>query len=221
MKPTPARAKEVLRRLDPEYANLTTGLTHRSPFELLMATILSAQCTDERVNMVTPALFARFPDATSIAHADHEEIEILIHSCGFFRNKTKNMQGAARVLLEEFGGQVPTTMRELLRLPGVARKTANVVLSHAFGKNEGIAVDTHVQRLSRRLGFSQHDDPKKIESDLMKLLPSRGWGRISDVLIWHGRRVCVARAPRCHECVLADICPSVQFGAGSQTLRKA
>jgi endonuclease III len=220
MRSAPARAKEVLKRLDPQYAHLTTGLTYRSPFELLMATILSAQCTDERVNMVTPLLFARFPDVTSIAHADSEEIEILIHSCGFFRNKTKNMQGAARVLLEEFGGQVPCTMRELLRLPGVARKTANVVLSHAFATNEGIAVDTHVQRLSRRLGFSQHDDPKKIESDLMKLLPSRSWGRISDVLIWHGRRVCVARAPRCHECVLADICPSVELGAGSQTLRK-
>jgi endonuclease III len=203
-----AQAKEVVRRLEPLYGHLSTGLTFGSPLELLVATILSAQCTDERVNTVTPMLFSTFPDVEAYAHADPASIETIIHSCGFFRNKTKSIQATATALLERYDGRVPSTMRELITLPGVARKTANVVLSHAFDRNEGIAVDTHVQRLSHRLGLSQEQDPVKIERDLMGLLPKRLWGRISDLLIWHGRHVCVARLPRCAECVLADICPS-------------
>jgi len=202
------RAREVLDRLDPVYADLTCGLHFDSPLQLLVATILSAQCTDERVNMVTPALFARYPTAADLAAADPIELETIIHSCGFFRNKAKNIQGAARALEERFQGQVPDTMVELLTLPGVARKTANVVLSHAFGRNEGIAVDTHVQRLSQRLGFTRQKEPVKIEKVLMKLAPRERWGRFSDVLIWHGRKVCVARKPLCGACILADICPS-------------
>jgi endonuclease III len=203
-----AQAKEVVRRLEPLYGHLSTGLTFSSPLELLVATILSAQCTDERVNTITPTLFSVFRDAEAYARADPARIETIIHSCGFFRNKTKSIQATATALLDRYDGQVPSTMRELITLPGVARKTANVVLSHAFGRNEGIAVDTHVMRLSHRLGLSNEQDPVKIERDLMSLLPKTLWGRISDLLIWHGRRVCVARSPRCAECLLADICPS-------------
>lgn len=195
-------------RLEPLYGHLTTGLTFSTPLELLLATILSAQCTDERVNTVTPTLFAMFHRADEYARADPAQIETIIHSCGFFRNKTKSIQATATALVERFNGEVPDTMKDLITLPGVARKTANVVLSHAFGRNEGIAVDTHVHRLSRRLGLTQEQDPVKIERDLMLLLPRKSWGRTSDLLIWHGRRVCSARAPRCGECVLADICPS-------------
>lgn len=203
-----AQAKEVVRRLEPLYGHLSTGLAFSSPLELLVATILSAQCTDERVNTITPTLFSVFRDAESYAQADPASIETIIHSCGFFRNKTKSIQATATALLDRYDGQVPSTMRELITLPGVARKTANVVLYHAFGRNEGIAVDTHVMRLSHRLGLTSEQDPVKIERDLMGLLPKTLWGRISDLLIWHGRRVCVARSPRCAECVLADICPS-------------
>jgi endonuclease III len=195
-------------RLDPLYSDLTTGLTFGTPLQLLVATILSAQCTDERVNTVTPILFERYPSAQTLADARREELERIIHPLGFFRNKAKNIQMAAQTLVDRFGGDVPQTMAELVTLPGVARKTANVVLAHAFGKNEGIAVDTHVQRLARRLGLSTQLDPEKIEAELMVLVPQAGWGRVSDELIWHGRRVCVARSPRCGECVLADICPS-------------
>lgn len=202
------RAREVVSRLDPLYADLTTGLTFETPLQLLVATILSAQCTDERVNMVTPSLFARYPDARALAEAQPEELETIIHSCGFFRNKAKNIQAATRMLVDRFGGDVPQTMAELIALPGVARKTANVVLAHAFGKNEGIAVDTHVHRLSGRLKLTRHVDPVKIEVDLMRLLPREHWGRLSDVLIWHGRRTCFARKPACVACALADICPS-------------
>lgn len=208
-----ARAAEVLRRLQPLYGHLTTGLTHSSPLELLVATILSAQCTDERVNQVTPALFARFVSPSDYATADREEIETIIRSCGFYRNKARNIQAAASALMERFGGDVPATMEELVTLPGVARKTANVVLSHAFRRYEGIAVDTHVGRLSRRLGLSKHQDPARVESDLMRLVPREDWGRMSDLLIWHGRRVCFARNPRCSECVLAGICPSAGIGS--------
>jgi endonuclease-3 len=203
-----AQAKEVVRRLEPLYGNLSTGLTFNSPLELLVATILSAQCTDERVNTVTPTLFSTFHNAENYAQADPDNIESIIHSCGFFRNKTKSIQATATALVERYDGQVPDTMKDLITLPGVARKTANVVLFHAFGRNEGIAVDTHVQRLSRRLGLTTEQDPVRVERDLMGLLPKRLWGRISDLLIWHGRRICVARSPRCAECVLADICPS-------------
>lgn len=201
-----------MRRLDPVYATLTTGLNYATPLELLVATILSAQCTDERVNTVTPLLFARYRTAAEYAEADREELETIIHPCGFYRNKAKNIQAAAHTLVECFGGKVPATMDELLTLPGVARKTANVVLAHAFGRNEGIAVDTHVQRLSRRLGLSAQTQPEKIEADLMALVPREQWGRVSDVLIWHGRRVCSARSPRCAECMVADLCPSAGIG---------
>ena len=202
------RAREVVARLDPLYRGLTTGLRFRTPLELLMATILSAQCTDERVNMVTPVLFARYGTAREYAEADPEELESIIHSCGFFRNKRKSIQAAGAALCDHYGGEVPMTMAELITLPGVARKTANVVLSHAFGRNEGIAVDTHVARLAARLRLSRERDPVKIERDLMRLVPGEQWGRLSDVLIWHGRRVCDARRPRCGTCVLADVCPS-------------
>lgn len=203
-----SQARDVVNRLEPLYGHLTTGLSFSTPLELLVATILSAQCTDERVNTVTPILFAGFHSADEYARADPAQIEEIIHSCGFFRNKTKNIQATATALVERFNGEVPNTMKDLITLPGVARKTANVVLSHAFGRNEGIAVDTHVHRLSRRLGLTQEQDPVTIERDLMALLPRKSWGRISDLLIWHGRRVCSARSPRCGECVLADICPS-------------
>jgi len=211
-RPLKAHAAEIIRRLDPLYADLTTGLNFTTPLELMVATILSAQCTDERVNLVTPALFARFPTEQAYAEADSAELEEIIHSCGFFRNKAKNIQGAARGLLERFGGEVPQTMAELITLPGVARKTANVVLAHAFGRHEGIAVDTHVMRLSRRLGLTVQQEPVKIELALMELLPAEDWGRLSDVLIWHGRHVCAARSPRCERCALADICPSAGTG---------
>ncbi len=202
------RALEVVTRLDPLYAHLTTGLVATTPLELLVATILSAQCTDERVNTVTPELFARFRSAADYASAEREELEGIIHSCGFYRNKARNIQGMARELLARFGGEVPASMAELVTLPGVARKTANVVLSHAFGASEGIAVDTHVQRLSQRLRLTRESDPVKIEADLMRSMPRHKWGRISDVLIWHGRLICTARSPQCGACILADICPS-------------
>jgi endonuclease-3 len=202
------RASEVLRILDPPYAGMTTGLTYESPLQLLVATILSAQCTDERVNMVTPFLFERYPLVDDLADSDPDEMEAIIHSCGFFRNKTKNIRAATEAIRDRFGGDVPATMKELITLPGVARKTANVVLAHAFGRNEGIAVDTHVQRLAGRLGLTTESDPVKIEADLMALVPRKYWGRLSDVLIWHGRRVCFARRPACDRCALAEICPS-------------
>jgi endonuclease III len=203
------RVREIALRLEPEYADLSCGLNFSTPLELVVATILSAQCTDERVNTVTPALFARFPTVEDYANAAPEEIESIVRSCGFYRNKTKSIQGMARTLVDGYSGEVPATMKELLTLPGVARKTANVVLTHAFGRDEGIAVDTHVQRLSRRLGLTVEEDPVKIERDLMALAPRRGWGRLSDLLIWHGRRVCASRIPACARCVLADFCPSV------------
>jgi endonuclease-3 len=208
MSATREYATEILRRLDPLYSELTTGLNFSTPLELLVATILSAQCTDERVNMVTPALFARYQDARAYADADREALEEMIHSCGFYRNKARNIQGMAVALVERHGGEVPGTMEELLTLPGVARKTANVVLAHAFGRNEGIAVDTHVQRLAKRLGLSAQSTPEKVEVDLMRLTDSDQWGRLSDVLIWHGRRVCAAKSPACPRCVLAELCPS-------------
>jgi endonuclease-3 len=209
---TRARAWEIIRRLDPLYAGMTTGLNFTTPLELLVATILSAQCTDERVNLVTPSLFTRCRTADEYGAIGQEELEGIIHSCGFFRNKAKNIKAAAQVLAERFGGEVPQTMEELVSLPGVARKTANVVLAHAFGKNQGIAVDTHVQRLARRLGLTSETDAPKIEADLMALVQSEYWGRLSDVLIWHGRRVCSARNPRCEGCALADLCPSARTG---------
>ena len=197
-------------RLKQLYPDATCSLDYETPVQLLVATILSAQCTDERVNKVTPALFARFPDADAMADADLAEIESLVKSTGFYRNKAKNIQGACYKIVTEFDGSVPQTMEDLISLPGVARKTANVVMAHAFGINAGVTVDTHVKRLSNRLGFTKHSDPRKIEPDLMKLLPQSDWENWSIRLIYHGRAVCNARNPACDLCQLVDLCPSAK-----------
>lgn len=173
-----------------------------------MATILSAQCTDAVVNKVTPALFDKYRSPKEYSEADTSELENIIHSCGFYRNKAKSIQGAARTLLEKYDGKVPDTMAEMLALPGVARKTANVVLHNAFGKEEGIAVDTHVKRVSRLLSLTTHNNPDLIEKDLMSIVPKGYWGRFTYLLIEHGRNICIARRPKCHDCVLSDLCPS-------------
>ena len=204
------QAVEVYARLAREYPDAHCELDHRTPLELLCATILSAQCTDKRVNMVTPTLFARYPDARALAAADPAELEDIIRSTGFFRNKTKSLLGMSGAVVEKHGGEVPATMDELVTLPGVGRKTANVVLGNAFGRNEGIVVDTHVSRLSARLGFTTETDAVKIEEALMPLFPREQWTMLSHLLIFHGRRVCEARTPRCGECVLNDICPSAR-----------
>ncbi len=196
-----------LKRLYPE---ATCSLNYQTPVQLLVAVILSAQCTDERVNKVTPALFARFPDAKSLAFAEREELETLIRSTGFYRNKAKNIQGACQKILKDFQGEVPKTMEELLTLPGVARKTANVVLAHAYGMIEGVTVDTHVKRLSNRLGLTTNNDPVKIERDLMALLPQPDWETFSISIIYHGRAVCKARNPACFSCQLASLCPTAK-----------
>lgn len=214
--PKKKRAIEVLSRLKHLYPDATCSLNYETPVQLLVATILSAQCTDERVNMVTPALFERFPDAYALAEADLSEIEALVKSTGFYRNKAKNIQGACRKIVTDFGGEVPRTMEELTSLPGAARKTANVVLAHAFGINAGVTVDTHVKRLSRLLGFTKQTDPKKIEQDLMKLIPQPDWENWSIRLIYHGRAVCNARKPACDRCQLADLCPSAVMSEAAQ-----
>ncbi len=201
------RALEILDRLEREYPDAECALHHRNAFELLVATILSAQCTDERVNQVTPALFARYPTAEELAAARQEELEELIRSTGFFRNKAKNLLGMANALVERHGGEVPAEMDALVKLPGVGRKTANVVLGNAFGRAEGVVVDTHVKRLSGRLALTTHTDPAKVERDLMTLLPRDRWGAVEHLLIWHGRAVCDARRPRCGVCVVASRCP--------------
>lgn len=179
-----------------------------NPFQLAVATVLSAQCTDKRVNMVTPVLFARFPDAAALAGAEVADIETIIRSTGFFRAKAKNITGLARAVVDRHGGQLPDSMDALVVLPGVGRKTANVILGNAFGKNEGVVVDTHVGRLSRLLGLTRQDDPVKVEHDLAAIFPRRSWTMLAHLLIWHGRRVCVARSPRCGECTLSGLCPS-------------
>ena len=202
------RAQEVLIRLKAEYPDATCSLDYETPMQLLVATILSAQCTDERVNKVTPALFGKYPTAEAMATAELSDIEELVRSTGFYRNKSKNIQGSCRMIVEEFGGEVPRTMPELLKLPGVARKTANVVLAHAFGINAGVTVDTHVKRLTNRLGLTDYQDPKRIERDLMQLLPQPDWENWSIRLIYHGRAVCSARKPECDRCFLSDLCPS-------------
>jgi endonuclease-3 len=201
-------ALEVLSRLKRTYPDARTELDYETPLQLLVATILSAQCTDKRVNMVTPLLFRTFPTAAALADAPREELEEIIKSTGFFRNKTKSLIGLGKALVERHNGEVPDSMEALVKLPGVGRKTANVVLGNAFGKNVGIVVDTHVARLSHRLGFTKETDPVKIEQDLMQLFPSEDWTLLSHLLIFHGRRVCIARAPKCEICVLNDICPS-------------
>lgn len=201
------RALTLLARLKELYPDATCTLYYKTPVQLLVATMLSAQCTDERVNQVTPTLFAQFPDASAMAQAPREEIETLIRSTGFYRNKAKNIQGACEMIVSEFDGQVPNTMNNLLKLPGVARKTANVVLAHAYGINAGVTVDTHVKRISNRLGLTENSDPKRIEKDLMALLPQAEWENWSIRLIYHGREVCKARQPLCDTCTLADLCP--------------
>ena len=199
---------EVLARLKTEYPDAHCALHHDSPYQLIVATILSAQCTDARVNMVTPALFTRYPSVHELAGADQSELEEMIKSTGFFRNKAKSLIGMARAVVAEHGGTLPRTMDELRALPGVGRKTANVVLGNAFGLNEGITVDTHVTRLSQLLGLTRHTDAEKIEQDLMKVIPREDWTLVSHLLIEHGRRVCIARRPQHEKCVLRDICPS-------------
>jgi len=204
---TDDRAAELIRRLHIAYPDARCSLDYADAFQLLVATILSAQCTDERVNMVTPALFARYPTPETMAHASTEDIEALIKSTGFYRNKAKSILGAARKIVEEFGGTVPRTMVELLTVPGAARKTANVVLSNAYDIVEGIAVDTHVGRLAGRLGLSAEATPEKIEQDLMRVLAREEWRFTNHALIAHGRAICQARKPNCAACVLVDICP--------------
>ncbi|MBE9197718.1 endonuclease III [Nodularia sp. LEGE 06071] len=202
------RALEILARLQSLYPDATCSLNYSTPVQLLVATILSAQCTDERVNKVTPALFERFPDAASLANADLEELENLVRSTGFYRNKAKNIQGACRMIVSDFDSVVPNQMEQLLLLPGVARKTGNVVLAHAYGINAGVTVDTHVKRLSQRLGLTKFPDPIRIEKDLIKLLPQPDWENWSIRLIYHGRAVCKARSPVCEACDLSDLCPT-------------
>ena len=205
-----ARAKEIFRRLKKRYPDAHCELDHRNAFELLCATILSAQCTDARVNLVTPELFQRYPDAEALAMARPEEVEAIIRSTGFFRNKTKSLIGMANAVVERQGGRIPDSMETLRVLPGVGRKTANVILGNAFGINEGVTVDTHVTRLSHLLRLSRNTDAEGIERDLMALFPQRDWALLSHLLIFHGRRTCIARRPKCGECVIADLCPSAQ-----------
>lgn len=202
------RAPEILTRLLAAYPDASCALDYRNAFQLLCATILSAQCTDVRVNLVTPTLFDRYPTPAALARAKAGDVEAIIKSTGFFRNKAKSLIGMARALVADHGGEVPRTMDELRMLPGVGRKTANVVLGNAYGINEGITVDTHVTRLSRLLGLTRHDDPARIEQDLMPLFPRDHWALVSHLLIFHGRQVCIARRPRCADCVLNDFCPS-------------
>jgi endonuclease-3 len=202
----PKRIIELLKRLNATYPEPKCALTHRNAWELTVATILSAQCTDVRVNMVTPELFAKYPTPADLARVEPEQIEPDIHTTGFFRNKAKSIVGAARKVVQEFGGKVPETMDEILTLPGVARKTANVVLGSWFGKAVGVVVDTHVYRLSRRLELTKADNPVKIEQDLMKVIPQESWIDFSHQLIWHGRKICIARKPKCAECPLENLC---------------
>lgn len=202
------RAARVYEHLAHEYPDAKCALDYGSPFQLAVATILSAQCTDVRVNMVTPELFRRFPDAPSLAAADQAELEELIRSTGFFRNKARSLLGMARTVTEDHGGELPRTMKELAALPGIGRKTANVVLGNAFGIDEGVVMDTHVKRLSGRLGFTAETNPDKIERDLMALFSRESWTMLAHLLIYHGRAVCPARRPRCNECAVSNICPS-------------
>lgn len=202
------RAEAVFDLLHREHPDAHCALDHSNPFELTVATILSAQCTDERVNQVTPELFREYPDAESLAGARQEDVERIIHSTGFFRNKAKNLIGMADAVVERHGGEIPRTLVELVKLPGVGRKTANVVLGNAFGIDEGVVVDTHVKRLSNRLGLTAEESPVKVERDLVKVFPRDRWTLLSHILIFHGRRVCPARSPKCEECVVAHLCPS-------------
>jgi endonuclease-3 len=204
----PERIAAILKALDEAYPNVECALAHRSPWELLVATILSAQCTDVRVNMVTPELFKRFPTPDAMAKATLPELEALIRTTGFFHNKAKSIQGAARKVVAEFGGQIPQTLAELITIPGAARKTANVVLGVSFGKAEGVVVDTHVFRIASRLGLAKGDTPQKVEQELMRVIPQDRWIVFSHQLIHHGRQVCHARKPQCGRCNLEQLCRS-------------
>lgn len=206
--PQQRRARLANKALAKLYPDAHCALTHQSPLQLLVATILSAQCTDARVNMVTPALFEKCPDAKAFAEADLRELEQMIKSTGFFRNKAKNIKECCRAIVAEHGGKVPDTLEELVKLPGIGRKTANVVLGDAFGV-PGITVDTHVGRLSRRIGLTNHTDPVKVEHDLMKLIPKKAWTIFSHRMIFHGRQVCFARKPNCDGCLLKTFCPKI------------
>ena len=206
------RAPIIFERLRAKYPKTVPALDHHNAWELLVATVLAAQCTDARENMVTPKLFARWPGPAELAKATQEELEEVIRSTGFYHNKAKNLLGAATRVTKDFKGAVPRTMAELITLPGVARKTANIVLSNSFGVHEGIAVDTHVTRLAYRLGLTDFEDAVKIERDLMPLFPQEQWGEINHLLVYHGRETCMARKPNCPECVLTDICPKRGVG---------
>ena len=206
--PLGPHATEVFARLKRAHPDAHCELDYQTPLQLLVATILSAQCTDKRVNMVTPVFFRTFPTAASMADAPLEQLQDVIRSTGFFRNKAKSLIGLGKALVERHNGEVPGSMDELVKLPGVGRKTANVVLGNAFGRSEGVVVDTHVGRLSTRLGLTRQTDPVKVERELMPLFPRDEWTNVAHVLIFHGRRVCDARAPRCDACIVADICPS-------------
>jgi endonuclease III len=211
---TALRTAEILKRLKKTYPDAHCALNHSNAFELLVATILSAQCTDERVNIVTADLFRKYRGARDFAAVSQEELEVDIRSTGFFRNKAKSIRAASQRILDEFGGRVPDTMPEILTLPGVARKTANVVLGNAFGIASGVVVDTHVSRLSQRLALTKETTPEKIELDLQKLVPKKQWVMFSHWLIFHGRQICQARKPKCTECVLANQCPSYKIFVG-------
>jgi endonuclease-3 len=203
-----ARAVRIIDLLEKEHPDARIALDHSNPLELLVATMLSAQCTDERVNMVTKSLFKKYRRAEDYADADLKQLQRDIKPTGFYRNKAKNLKACSRMLVEKFSSNVPRTMEELLELPGVARKTANIVLSNAYGVVEGIAVDTHVRRLAKRLGLTDNDDPNKVEKDLMKIVPRDKWMRFTDLIIFHGRRICTAKKPKCAACVVNKLCPS-------------
>jgi len=202
------RILKIIELLEKEHPEAKIALHYTSPLELLVATILSAQCTDERVNIVTKTLFDKYRAAEDYANTDLKELEEDIRPTGFYRNKARNIKKCCQMLVEKYNSRVPKTMEEILELPGVARKTANIVLSNAYGVIEGIAVDTHVRRLAKRLRLTEHEDPNNVENDLMKIVPKNYWMRITDLLIFHGRRICVARKPKCEICVLNELCPS-------------
>jgi len=214
------RTRRIIRRLRKEYPDAKCSLNHSNPLQLLIATILSAQCTDERVNIVTADLFRKYSSCQDYVNADRAELEQDIRSTGFFRNKTKSIQGACRVIQEQYGGVVPSTIDELLSLPGVARKTANVVLGNAFDIASGIVVDTHVSRLSQRLGLTKNTHPEKIERDLIEIVPRKDWIDFSHLLIYHGRKICKARAPECDRCVVEQDCPSSLLKQGARGSKK-
>ena len=208
MRPAQKRIHGIVKRLRKEYPKSRTALSYRSPFELLVSTILSAQCTDERVNMITPTLFEKYRGPNGFARAEQRVLEKEIRSTGFYRNKARNIIAASEKIVREYDGKVPDTMEELITLPGVARKTANIVLSSSFSKAQGIAVDTHVKRLSGRLGLSRQSDPNKIEEDLMDIVPRKDWLDFNYILVNHGRTICSARKPLCPKCIIRQLCPS-------------